>query len=323
MPELPPLPPEARAIAEQIVSHRLLGASRTVRLINDVLVAAAAEVIDEKSGAEVAHRVRQVSAFFVETRGVTTPVIANAAAWMLDGLEAAAARGPAEVGVHLDARRRAFNDRSVANIACIAEVGATLLAEANTVFVYDYSSSVMAVLRLVAEAGRSLRLLVPESRTIDGGRPILREALAWGHAAEFFFDAAFATFVPRAQAALVGAETILADGSFLTTPGTYPLAVLCDLHHVAFYVPSELLKLERRSFLGASPAVQFGDDADRLDSDSELVVRGAVCFPAPNLERTPASYITAYITELGVVPPAAVWSVGRRVLRLDEAENAR
>jgi hypothetical protein len=39
VPELPPLPVEARAIAEQIIGHQLLGASRTLRQINGVLVA--------------------------------------------------------------------------------------------------------------------------------------------------------------------------------------------------------------------------------------------------------------------------------------------
>lgn len=315
MPELPPLPVEARAIAEQIVGHQLLGASRTVRLINDVLVAVAQGT--QGSGAEVATQVRAVSAFFVAVRGSTTPVVGNAVTWMLSGLDEATAQGADHVRAHVDARRRAFNERSAANVAAIAAIGATCLARAQTVVVYDYSSSVMAVLRHVGESGRSLRLLVPESRTVDGGRPIVREALAWGHSAEFFVDAAFAAFVPRAQAALVGAETLLADGSFLTTPGTYPLAVLCDLHHVPFYVATELLKLERNSYTGNGPHIESRDQSAILDADGSLRALGEVHFPMPALECTPARYISAYLTELGPMPPAAVWAAGRHTLGLD------
>jgi ribose 1,5-bisphosphate isomerase len=321
VPELPPLPAQARTIAEQIVGHQLLGASRTVRLINDVLVAVAYSA--EGSGAEVAEQVRAVSAFFVAVRGSTTPVVNNAATWMLSGLDEATLRGADHVRAHVDARRRAFNERSAANVAAIAAIGAACLAGVQTVFVYDYSSSVMAVLRQVAEAGRCLRLLVPESRTVDGGRPIVREALAWGHSAEFFVDAAFAAFVPRAQAALVGAETLLADGSFLTTPGTYPLAVLCDLHHVPFYVPTELLKLERNSFSGSPTEIVSHDQPALLDADGSLQALGQVHFPMPALERTPARYISAYLTELGPMPPGAVWAAGRRALGLDALDRYR
>lgn len=310
-PELPPLPPEARAIAEQIVGHQLLGASRTVRLINDLLVAAAAGEESDTSATALADRVRAVAAYFVAVRGETTPVVANAMAWMLDGLDEAAAGSPVALRAWVDARRQAFNDRSSANVAAIAEMGATLLDAAEALLVYDYSSSVQAVLRRLAERGHRPRLLVPESRSIDGGRPIAREALGWGYRVEMFVDAAVGSFVPGAGAALVGVETLLSDGSFLTTPGTYTLALLCRAHGVPLYVPTELIKLDRRSYEGRVRPIGVGDDATLLDSTGELRALGEIAFPAPKLDRTPARYVTAYVTELGVMPPGAIWAAGR------------
>ncbi len=313
MPSIPHLPAEARVIAEQIVGHQLLGASRAVRLINDVLVALA-EHDDSDSGPVLAQRIRTTSDFFIAVRGQTTPVVANAMDWLLDGLDGVTASGHAAVQTWIAERRRAFNDRSIANVATIAEVGANLLANVETVFVYDYSSSVMAVLRRTAERGRSLRLLVPESRSINGGRPIVREALAMGHSVEYFVDSAFAEFVPRARACLVGAETVLADGSFLTTPGTYPLAVMCDLYKVPFYVPTELIKIDRRTYQGIVRPIGTNDDIDVLDPAGELRALGTISFTAPKLDRTPARYTTAYITEIGVMPPELIWEVGRQLL---------
>ena len=313
MPTMPSLPPEAQSIAEQIVGHQLLGASRAVRLINDVLVALA-ENDDSGSATVLTERIRTTSDYFIEVRGQTTPVVENAMEWLLDGMDAVTVSGHAALQTWIAERRRAFNDRSIANVATIADSGANLLASAKTIFVYDYSSSVMAVLRRIAERGRSIRLLVPESRSINGGRPIVREALAMHHSVEYFVDAAFAEFVPRAEACLVGAETVLADGSFLTTPGTYPLAVMCDLHKVPFYVPTELIKLDRRSFQGIVRPIDTNNDIGVLDPTGELRAMGAIRFTAPKLDRTPPRYTTAFITELGVMPPEAIWEAGRQIL---------
>jgi translation initiation factor 2B subunit (eIF-2B alpha/beta/delta family) len=62
---------------------------------------------------------------------------------------------------------------------------------------------------------------------------------------------------------LNGADTLLADGSFLITPGTYPLAVLCDLRNVPLYMPTEVLKLNRNSYAGNGPKIELDYDADR------------------------------------------------------------
>ena len=50
---------------------------------------------------------------------------------------------------------------------------------------------------------------------------------------------------------------------FLITPGTYPLAVLCDLRNVPLYMPTEVLKLNRNSYAGNGPGVEPDYDADR------------------------------------------------------------
>ena len=86
-----------------------------------------------------------------------------------------------------------------------------------------------------------------------------------------------------------------------------------------FYVPTELLKLDRRSSERVILAVKPGDSADRLDSYGQLRALSTIRFPAPNLERMPARYVT----ELGVLSPSALWSVGRGVLGLEQSETVR
>lgn len=309
--QLPPLPPVAQAYYEEMQRARALGASRAIRQINDLLCV----IADDWTGAAagLAQTLRAMGDFFIATRGLNTPAIANAINQVLHGLETAAQTGADAKGVRdfMHAQRDQFNARSLANAQRMADYGANLLAECTTILPFDYSSTMLAILRRLVERGQPKRLIVTESRVLDGGRSIVREATAVGHQVVYTLDMAFGYFMPQVDAVLIGAESFQANGDAWNTIGSYPIALAAAALGKPFYVATELLKIDIRSFAGVRKPIRPHDYAPLLGVPGDFAHPAAINTVAPELDVTPARYITAYITEEGVMPPAQIYAEAR------------
>jgi len=135
---------------------------------------------------------------------------------------------------------------------------------------------------------------------VDETRPLLQGArlTAWeleraGVPYTVVADAAAGSLMARGEvgAVLTGADRIAANGDVANKIGTYPLAVLASRHGISFYVvaPSSTVDLETAT--GADIPIEERDPA-------EVTARFAARNPA--FDVTPASLVTAIVTELGV-----------------------
>lgn len=135
---------------------------------------------------------------------------------------------------------------------------------------------------------------------VDETRPLLQGArlTAWeleraGVPHTVVADAAAGSLMARGEvgAVLTGADRIAANGDAANKIGTYPLAVLASRHGIPFYVvaPSSTVDLETAT--GADIPIEERDPA-------EVTARFAARNPA--FDVTPASLVTAIVTELGV-----------------------
>ncbi len=99
---------------------------------------------------------------------------------------------------------------------------------------------------------------------------------------------------------MVGADRICKNGDFANKIGTYPLAVLAKFHRIPFYV------LAPTSTIDSSLASGSKIPIEKRDGREVLEPAGAHPFPkdarAENyaFDITPASLVTAYVTEKGV-----------------------
>jgi ribose 1,5-bisphosphate isomerase len=307
--ELPVLPPATAPLVETLLHGPLLGASKTIRVINDLLCAVADDW--SSSADELVETLVATGEFFVATRGMNTPAIGNALDPVIRELRTLSADVPG-IQVWMRSRRDAYNHESLANLERMAAYGASLLADAESVLAFDYSGTMMAILARLGQQGRRMRLIVPESRCLDGGRPIVEEATAGGHSAAFVPDMAFGHFIGEADAVLIGAETIFANGDCRNTIGSYPLAELARIHRVPFYVATELIKIDPRSRTGIRPPVRPRDFGAVLGASFTHPDR--VSTVAPELDTTPGSLISAYITPAGVLLPEQIRDAASELL---------
>lgn len=304
---LPELPVQAASIVKQIQSGEILGASRSIRLLNEAFCIQV-DNSENKTGKALANDVRIWSNYLIRTRGALSPAVGNALEIVFHGLEEAAESDLVEdVRSFVHKRTKWFNKRSFENVQRIASTCANLFNSGQTVLVYDYSSSVNYVLEHAYKQGKRLHVIIPESRALNGGLPIMREVIDWGHNITFTVDVAAGRELENCDGVLVGAESLTVDGGFWNTVGTSSLAVLAKHHRVRFYVPTELIKFDKRSINGVYRKVVRSqlEIFDYIDLSS---LSDRVLVECDDLEFTKRDLVTAYITENGVLPPQLIAS---------------
>ena len=184
-------------------------------------------------------------------------------------------------------------------VACAREV----LQDAATLMVYDYSSTVNAVLQDAEDWGRDIRVYIPESRTLDGGMPFIRNHVGSNLHFSLIPDCAMAYYVVFCDAALVGVETFCGDGGLYNTTGSLSLGILCREFGVPFYGITQFLKMDRRLSEQAPKKLEEYDMSQVLGV-AGVQVEAGLDVNCVGIELVPPKYITGYMTEMGYLTPA-------------------
>ncbi len=156
------------------------------------------------------------------------------------------------------------------------------------------------------EAGKNVHAFVDETRPrLQGARLTAWELKQLGVPHTVIVDGAAAHIMRRmgVDLCVVGCDRVAANGDTANKIGTYQLALAAHAHGVPFYVAGPTSSIDM--------AVTSGDDIDIEERPADEVTHIMGCritpeaTPAANFafDVTPAQYITAIITERGVVTP--------------------
>jgi len=110
-----------------------------------------------------------------------------------------------------------------------------------TLLAYSNSSTTRAV--LLASVGRIDRVIVPEGRPIDDGKQLATTLAAAGIPVTVITEAQMGAWVPEVGVVLVGADTVMPDGSLINHMGTATLAFLAEMHHIPVLSVAHSLKI--------------------------------------------------------------------------------
>ena len=167
----------------------------------------------------------------------------------------------------------------------------------------DYGTA-LAVLYTAHERGKRFKVYADETRPLlQGARLTVWELMQAGLDVTLICDNTAAQVMKegRVQMVIVGADRIAANGDTANKIGTYSVAVLAHEHGIPFYVaaPSSTFDL----------ALATGDRIPIEERAAEEVTEGfgrrtapeGCKVYAPAFDVTPARYITAIITERGVI----------------------
>jgi methylthioribose-1-phosphate isomerase len=162
-----------------------------------------------------------------------------------------------------------------------------------------YGSAVGA-LRAAWERGLLAHVWVDETRPLlQGSRLTAWELEAAGIPHAVIADSAAASLMAAGEVDCVvtGADRIAANGDTANKIGTYALAVLAAHHDIPFYIVAPTSTIDQATATGAEIPIE-----ER--SGAELTSRFTARNPA--FDVTPASLITAVVTEHGVRQPVAL-----------------
>lgn len=200
----------------------------------------------------------------------------------------------------------------------IGRHGSTLIAHGQHILTHCNAGALatagygtaLGVVRAAWEQGKQIHVFADETRPVlQGARLTAWELMQDGIPVTLITDNMAGAIMRQGkiQLCVVGADRIAANGDVANKIGTYSVAVLAKAHGIPFYVaaPSSSIDL----------ATQTGDDIPIEErSRSEVTALNGGCRIAPEgvdvlnpaFDVTPASYITAIITERGVFRPEEI-----------------
>lgn len=209
------------------------------------------------------------------------------------------------------ANSREFCERSEKAVQTIARIGAKRIEDGDTVMTHCNSSAALGVIKEAHRQGKEFRVFATESRPWRQGVLTVTELAEAGVDVTMIIDSAVRYVMNDTDMVFVGVDTITSHGAVINKIGTSQLALAAHEARTNFFVCGETYKF--------SPMTMFGDLVKIEERETSEVVRPgeipeSVKIFNPVFDSTPAQYIDALITEVGMIPPTAVYSVMVRQL---------
>lgn len=213
-----------------------------------------------------------------------------------------------------------FIENSENAVSTIGKIAAKRIRNGDTVLTHCNSSAALAGIKEAHRQGKDIKVIATESRPWRQGILTVNELAKEGMDVTLIIDSAVRSVMKRVNVVMVGADTITAHGALVNKIGTSQVALAANESRVPFIVCSETYKF--------SPMTLFGDMVTIEERDTMEVVRtgeipDTVKIFNPVFDSTPAKYIDAIVTELGMIAPAAVYGImikqfGDRILDIME-----
>ncbi len=181
----------------------------------------------------------------------------------------------------------------------IAEIGARKIPDDATIITHCHSSTLMAVLRRATDLGKSITLMVTETRPRYQGLKTALEARKMGLKVIYFVDSAAYYFMRKADLFMTGADAITSDGYVINKIGTALMALAAEKFGVPYYVTASTLKYDPSTLLGKNEPIEERDPSEVIDP---RILRG-VEIRNPAFDATPPEYVDGVITEVGIFLP--------------------
>ncbi len=180
-----------------------------------------------------------------------------------------------------------------------------LIRERATIITHSYSSTVVEAIKRSRVKG--VRIIVTESRPLYEGRKLAHEISSLEIPVTLIIDSAVGHFTSEADVALVGADSILADGSIINKIGTYTLALAAKESKIPFYVTCETYKFDVKSYLGMKVELEEKNGSEIVEDLTGVSIRN------PYFDITPPKLVTRIVTNERSFKPSEISSYMERL----------
>jgi methylthioribose-1-phosphate isomerase len=197
----------------------------------------------------------------------------------------------------------------------LADLGAERFAEGDRALTHCNAGALatagygtaLGVIRSAWEQGKQIRVIADETRPVlQGARLTAWELMQDGIPVTLITDNMAGSLMRQGliHLCLVGADRIAANGDVANKIGTYSVAVLAKAHAIPFYVAAPHSTIDLATLSGQHiPIEQRSTEEVTSVFGGPRIAPSGVTILNPAFDVTPASHITAIITERGVFPP--------------------
>lgn len=162
----------------------------------------------------------------------------------------------------------------------------------------------LGVIRSAVAAGKRVRVYADETRPyLQGSRLTAWELSQENIPVTLIADnmAGFLMKQKKIDLIIVGADRIAANGDVANKIGTYSLAVLALAHHLPFYVAAPFSTFDLKLKTGEEIPIEERCETELTHFFGKRIAPEGISCYNPSFDVTPAKYVTALITEAGII----------------------
>lgn len=265
---------------------------------------------------------RQFAAEFQKTCDLiasTRPTAVNLF-WAIERMKRAFAEGAhagesvEQLATRLRLEAIRIHDEDVASCRAIGASGGQLVPDGARVLTHCNAGALatagygtaLGVIRGAVDAGKKISVLADETRPfLQGARLTAWELVKDGIDTTVITDNMAGAMMQTGQVDLVvvGADRIAANGDTANKVGTYSLGVLAREHNIPFYVAAPWSTIDLSTPDGAAIPIEERSAREVTHVGSNRLAPEGAAIRNPAFDVTPHRYITAIITERGVIRP--------------------
>jgi methylthioribose-1-phosphate isomerase len=172
----------------------------------------------------------------------------------------------------------------------------------------DYGTA-LGIVRVAHEQGKQIHVFLDETRPrLQGASLSAYEMKAYEIPHTVIVDGAsgYVMSTRKIDACLVGCDRVAANGDVANKIGTYNLAIVARAHSVPFYVACPTSTLDMTLASGDQIAIEERTATEITEVKGQQITPDDTPVFNPAFDVTPAEYISAIITEKGIVYPPYV-----------------
>ena len=299
-------------VAEAIVSMVVRGAP-AIGVSAAYGIALGAKRTKAKTAEEFAPELERICARLAGTRPTAVNLF-----WAIDRMKGlfdnllASGATLGQVRDRILAEAHAMYEEDIAACKTMGAFGAALLLDEGGVLTHCNAGAratcgygtALGVIRAAVEQGKRIHVFADETRPfLQGARLTAWELMADGIPTTVICDNMAASLMKsgRIQAAVVGADRIAANGDVANKIGTYNVAILAKEHGIPFYVAAPWSTIDLATKTGEGIPIEERPQIEVTHHGGKQVTPNGVGICNPAFDVTPAKYVTAIITERGVL----------------------
>jgi methylthioribose-1-phosphate isomerase len=218
----------------------------------------------------------------------------------------------AQIQERILAEAHAMYEEDIAACRTMGAFGGALLPDEGGVLTHCNAGALatcgygtaLGVIRSAVEQGKRIHVYADETRPfLQGARLTAWELMADHIPTTVICDNMAASLMQagRIQAVVVGADRIAANGDFANKIGTYNVAILAKEHGIPFYVAAPWSTIDRATATGEAIPIEERSPIEVTHHGGKQLTPHGVGICNPAFDVTPAKYVSAIVTERGVL----------------------